>query len=202
MPNKSERSQAGRWIWTAAFAAVVLVPAQAFASEGGGSSWSWYWQVAGGIVNFSLLAYVIIRFGGPKVALFLDARKDRIEKEMSEAARLREEAQTQLDTIEAKMKVLDEERQRLMDDYRAAGNAEKERIIASAEAQAFRIKEEARLTAETETSRARAQVEREMIELSLQMAESTLREQMKPAKQTELIKKTIDSLSALGSSAS
>jgi len=178
------------------------VPAQAFASEGGGSSWSWYWQVAGGIVNFSLLAYVIIRFGGPKVALFLDARKDRIEKEMSEAARLREEAQTQLDTIEAKMKVLDEERQRLMDDYRAAGNAEKERIIASAEAQAFRIKEEARLTAETETSRARAQVEREMIELSLQMAESTLREQMKPAKQTELIKKTIDSLSALGSSAS
>ncbi|PJB36496.1 MAG: hypothetical protein CO108_23165 [Deltaproteobacteria bacterium CG_4_9_14_3_um_filter_63_12] len=202
MPNKSERSQAGRWIWTAAFAAVLLVPAQAFASEGGGSSWSWYWQVAGGIVNFSLLAYVIIRFGGPKVALFLDARKDRIEKEMSEAARLREEAQTQLDTIEAKMKVLDEERQRLMDDYRAAGNAEKERIIASAEAQAFRIKEEARLTAETETSRARAQVEREMIELSLQMAESTLREQMKPAKQTELIKKTIDSLSALGSSAS
>ena len=202
MPSKSERSQAGRWIWTAAFAAVVLVPAQAFASEGGGSSWSWYWQVAGGIVNFSLLAYVIIRFGGPKVALFLDARKDRIEKEMSEAARLREEAQTQLDTIEAKMKVLDEERQRLMDDYRAAGNAEKERIIASAEAQAFRIKEEARLTAETETSRARAQIEREMIELSLQMAESTLREQMKPAKQTELIKKTIDSLSALGSSAS
>ena len=202
MPSKSERSQAGRWIWTAAFAAVVLVPAQAFASEGGGSSWSWYWQVAGGIVNFSLLAYVIIRFGGPKVALFLDARKDRIEKEMSEAARLREEAQTQLDTIEAKMKVLDEERQRLMDDYRAAGNAEKERIIASAEAQASRIKEEARLTAETETSRARAQVEREMIELSLQMAESTLREQMKPAKQTELIKKTIDSLSALGSSAS
>jgi len=202
MPNKSERSQAGRWIWTAAFAAVLLVPAQAFASEGGGSSWSWYWQVAGGIVNFSLLAYVIIRFGGPKVALFLDARKDRIEKEMSEAARLREEAQTQLDTIEAKMKVLDEERQRLMDDYRAAGNAEKERIIASAEAQAFRIKEEARLTAETETSRARAQIEREMIELSLQMAESTLREQMKPAKQTELIKKTIDSLSALGSSAS
>lgn len=201
MPKMSERNQAWRWIWMAAFMAVVLVPAQAFASEGGGSSWSWYWQVAGGIVNFALLVFVIVRFGGPKVSLFLDARKDRLEKEMSEASKLQKQAREQLDSIEAKMKALDEERAHILADYRAAGEAEKQRIIASAESQASRIKEEARLTAETETTRARAQIEREVIELSLQMAEVSLREQMKPAKQTELIKKTIDSISTLDTAA-
>ena len=173
-------------------AALLLSPSLAFASEGGDTGWAWYLQFAGSFVNFAILLYLIVRFGGPKIQASLKARKEKIERDMDEAARLRAEAKEELAGLRARVDKLDEERAALMSDYRKAGEAERDRIIEEAKAQAERIREEAVLASKSESTRARQGLQREILDRAFKEAEAQLKSQA--LDHTRLVDETITAI--------
>jgi len=180
----------------AACTALLLVPSTALAA-GGESDWSWQLQWAGVAVNLALILFLAIKWGGPGIKKFLTNRKDAIDKNIADAEELRQQAEARLDEIEKRMQTLDEERQEILDEYTAIGEAEKERIIEQAEKEADRIKEEARIWSETERAKARVAIERQITDLALELAEEKLREKMQPMAQKKLVDDTIEQLNAL-----
>lgn len=182
-----------------AFTAVLMIPSLALAAEGGSGAWyeAWYFLVAGGAVNLGIYIWILVKFGGPKINSYLKNRKETIEEDMTEAARLREEAESRLDEVQAKIDKFDKERETILAEYRRIGESEKERIIAEAEAQATRIRKEAKLSAETEMVRAQQQIEQQVLEKALELAEKALEERVKPANHNALVDDTVKSLSAL-----
>ncbi|MDX9719786.1 MAG: ATP synthase F0 subunit B [Myxococcota bacterium] len=182
--------------------AIVVLPGVAWASDGGASSWPWYLQFLGAIINFAILLFLLFRFGGPRISAFLEHRQQQLEKQMKESAELRERAQQRLNEIEAQMKDFEQRRERLLEDYRRAGEAEKARIIESAEQQARRIREDAEMAAASERSRASAELEEELARRALRLAEAALREQMQPSRQARVVEQSIEQIEALSASQS
>ncbi len=190
-----------RVVQASTIVAALMLPAVALASGGGGEDGGffsiWYIQLAGSIVNFTILVYLLIRFGGPKMTAFLENRKAIIERDMKEAARVKEEAHAAMDELRTRLDALDEERARILEEYEELGQAEHDRIIKEAQAQAARIAQEARMTAETEAQRARQKMERQVLEEALRLAEETLRKRVQAPQHKTLVDGTLKALSTM-----
>ncbi|MCA9539449.1 MAG: F0F1 ATP synthase subunit B [Myxococcales bacterium] len=138
------------------------------------------------LVNLIILLALLIKFARKPVARGLADRADRIEKDIAEATRLHGEARAMLTEYEGKLAGLEKQADELLAQYRADGEAEKQRIIAEAEAEAERIKREAERTAENEVARARTRLEAEVIDLAIAAAEKAIRAQVGPLEHRRL----------------
>lgn len=175
----------------------LLTPnvALAQADEGG---WSWQLQWLGALLNVTVIAFVIWRFGAPGMRKFLARRKESIDSDIAEAETLRAQAEARLDELEQRIATLDAERQKVLDEYRAIGESERAHIVAQAQRDAERIRRDAQSWSETELSRTRHLVERQITTRALELAEEKLRGEMQPARQKALVDQAIHSLTALG----
>lgn len=173
----------------------LLLPDTAFAA-GGDSDWSWQAQWLGAGINMIVIVFLVVRFARPAFQKFLAARKSRIDADIEEAERLRKEANARLDELETKISELDAERQAILDEYREIGESEQERIIDQAERDADRIRKEAEIWASTERARAQNLIEREIAVMAVELAEQSLRDEMKVMTQKKLVDDTIKQLEA------
>ncbi len=149
--------------------AVLLLPSVALA--GGDAGWARLgWQAA----NLFILLAIIIYFARKPVSNALKTRSENISNEISEASRLHAEAKEMLANYEAKLAGLDDKVETMMNEYKAAGEAEKARLIEEGETEAQRIRQEAERTAQGEFTRARAKVQAEVIERALAEAEKNI----------------------------
>lgn len=173
----------------------LLLPSTAFAA-GGESKWAWYYQWAGAGLNMILIVFLIVKFARPAVQKSLTARKARIDSDIEEAERLRKEAKARLDELEGKISQLDAERDAILSEYREIGEGEQERILAQAERDADRIRKEAEIWSATERARAQNLIEREIAVMAVELAEQSLRDEMKVMTQKKLVDDTIAQLEA------
>jgi F-type H+-transporting ATPase subunit b len=151
------------------FFLALLLPSLALA--GGEAGWSKIgWQAA----NLIILLAIIVRFGRKPIGKALRVRAEVISNEIDEASRLHAEAEALLETYRSKLSGLDDQVEAMMRQFKEAGEAEKAGIIAEGEAEAQRIREDAERTAQSEYTHARAQVQREVIEVALAVAEQSI----------------------------
>jgi F-type H+-transporting ATPase subunit b len=113
-------------------------------------------------------------------------RKAQVTAELEEARRLHEEARALLSQYEGRLARLDAEKSQILSDYRQLGEAERDRIITEAKRQAEKIGKDAELTVQGEVRRARAALEREVVELASGMAEERLRQRLDAREQGAL----------------
>lgn len=165
------------------------------------SGWSWQLQWLGMAVNLLLIGFLVLRFARPGLRRFLEKRKEGIDRDIAEAESLRERAEARLEELETRIASLDAERQRILDEYRALGESEKERIVSQARSDAERIRRDAQTWSETELARARGLVEREITALALTLAEEKLRTELQPQRQRDLVEQAISGLVVYGDSA-
>jgi F-type H+-transporting ATPase subunit b len=139
------------------------------------------------LVNFGILLIILAKFGGPVAKKTAEERSDQIKTALEEAGKLRSEAQAKLTEYEGKLKDADQQITKLVDDLRADAAAEKERIVANAEAQAKAMQKDAeqRINAEIET--ARAALAREVARAATAAAEQLLRSKATPADHAKLV---------------
>ena len=160
----------------------LLMPALAFASEGGpGGGMGWK------LFNFAILAaglyYVWIKY----IKTALEQRTVDIEKAIENAKTLKSEAEAKKVEYEAKLALLDKRVGEIEQELKLEGEAEKKRIIAEAEVNAARLKEDAKLTAAQEIKKARAEIHREVASYSVEMAAEILKKEIKGEDQERLV---------------
>jgi F-type H+-transporting ATPase subunit b len=192
MNRKSALSRATVFFLTASVALLPAAAALASAEEGGGGvDWmGWVWKV----VNFAILIFVLVKFGGPAFRSFLQKRTEAIEKSLEEARQARELAEKALAEVQERLKYKDAEIQEIIDAAKLSGEKEREALIKEGEKMSARIIEQARANMEFELKQAREAVKAEAVGLAIELAENKLKEKMTPAEQKRLIEEALDRL--------
>ncbi|MBZ0120396.1 MAG: hypothetical protein K8H88_25620 [Sandaracinaceae bacterium] len=143
-------------------------------------------EVLATVVNFLLLCAILVFLARKPLTEYLRARRLQIEEGLVEAARLKEEAERKHAEYSERLEQMDEELERMRKEMVQAGEAERDRIIAEAEARAARMRREAQFVIDQRVKQLRADLTREAIEAAVGAAEALLRDATTPQDQKQL----------------
>lgn len=168
-----------------------------WASGEGAEHDSGFGALAWSILNFAILIFILYRFGVKKVYGYLKKRQDEIKSKLETAEKARNEAEEKAGIYREKLESIEKEIQQIIAGVKEDGEAEKKRIIESAQDASRQIKLEARKAAEEEFKRASAMLREEMVSLSVQLAEEIVRRNLTPDDQHRLVKQYLDQITEL-----
>jgi F-type H+-transporting ATPase subunit b len=148
----------------------------------------------GPVFNFLVFLFLITFFGGPRIRSYLVSRRQQIAGDLAEAQRLREEAQAKHDEFTQRLAQLDQEMEQIRQEMVKAGEAERDRIVAEAEAKSARVRRETRFVIEQQMKQLREDLTREAVEAAVGAADQALREKITSADQERLAKQYLETL--------
>jgi F-type H+-transporting ATPase subunit b len=122
------------------------------------------------LLNTAILFYLIIRFGRRPLSDALKKRKTSIMQGIQDASRMKDEAQRRLAEYEEKLAHTDQEIERVRREMRAAGEAERARILVEAKERRARMERDAQQLIEQEIKAARQEITREMVASAVKSA--------------------------------
>jgi len=150
----------------------------------------------GPIVNFLILlaiGYMALRRAiNPALA----SRRAAIESELNEASRLRTEAEGMHAEYTARLAGLEAEIERIKGDFVRAGETERDRIVADAQAKAARMRQDGADTVAQEFKALREDLRRVAVLAAATAAEATVRQSINAADQSRLADEFVASLEA------
>jgi len=141
------------------------------------------WQ----LVNFGVLVFLLVKFGGPPVTKALQARHDQIKVDLASAAEARAAAQARFEKQEQRLAALEHEIAAITASIKQEAEAEKARLIAVAEERAKRIREESEFIIEQQVKQAEEDLRREVAAAAVALAEKIVRSQVGAGDQQRLI---------------
>lgn len=128
--------------------------------------------------NFIVFAAILIKLAVRPAKEFFASRAQSIAQSLEELEAKKQAAEAALAAAESRLKEVEKERERLIQQFVAEGELEKAAILKKAEMVAQRIKEMARMTIEAETKRAAQELKREVAEEATRLAEKMIREKL------------------------
>ena len=147
------------------------------------------------LINFGILMIMYYSLGKKPIAEALKNRRASVSKEIEEAQKMRAEAEARALKYQQKLRDLEGELIETRSALKAAGEAERDRIVREAEEKAGRMERDAKFLVEQELKQMRAELTREAVEMAVAAAEEMLRKRITPADQERLAE---DYLSQLG----
>ena len=164
---------------------VLLWAGVVWASEGGASKWPDFWYR---VLNFVLMAGILVFVARKPIREFFAKRTQTIATTLTELEAKKKEAEKTYQGYKQRLAELDKETARILDEYRAQGEAEKTRIIAAAEKSAAEIRAQADRAIQQEIAGATLALKREVAELSVGAAEKVLKERIGKEDHQRLVK--------------
>jgi F-type H+-transporting ATPase subunit b len=169
----------------AAFLLLLESPSPLLASEGGELP---------RIVNFAVLATVLVLVLRKPLADFLNAKTTQIREQLQEARSRETNAEVERKRAQELLASLDQEVQKAKDEARRAAQAEKERILRTAEQEAARIRAIAKKEIDAEVEAGRRRLFARATELSVDLAQKKIASSMTDADRDRLIDRSVDIL--------
>jgi len=174
-----------------------LFTALAYAAEEGGEhvafTWKdWFWPV----INFAVLAVILVYFTRKPFAEYFKKRTELIEKSLREATEAKELAQKTLNEVKARLANTDREIEEILNSARKAGEKDKESIIADGEKLKEKIIEQAKANIDFELQKAKEKIKSEAALMALELAEKQIKEKLGQKEQEALIDDYIKRLEA------
>jgi F-type H+-transporting ATPase subunit b len=178
------------------FVMVLALSAATFASsaegEGGGHSiMGTVWQ----IINFAVLVAILV-YGIKKADLkgLLRKRSEDIRNGIEEARQAKEMAEKALAEVEERLKLKDQEIEKIIAQARASGEREREAAMEDGKRMSEQILEQAKTNIQFELEQARAAIKAEAVELAMELAAKKIGERMTPDEQKKLIEESLAKL--------
>lgn len=148
------------------------------------------------IVNFAILVAGYYLLGKRPIAAALQSRRDSIAKQIEEADRMRREAEERAKIYQAKLDRLEDEVRTAREALVRAGEAERDRIVAEAQANAERMRKDADFIVEQEMKQIRQDLWRETLHTAIDAAEELLRRRVTLADHERLAEDYLTDLGA------
>lgn len=167
--------------------ALVLLGAGAAWAAGGHYSDAMVKELYYRIMNFSVLVVVLVVLARKPLKKGLSDRAQGIKDELADLESRKAKAAAELAEVEKRLKDAEGDRETIVADFRAQGEKERAKIIAAAEDSATRIKAQAQFTIDQETAVAKAELRKEVAQLSAALAEDLLRQKITAEDQTRLV---------------
>lgn len=138
-------------------------------------------------LNFGVLVFILVKFGGPAINKALSARHTQLKADLASAETARAEAEARLARQEARLAALEQEIADIQSGVKQEAEAEKARLIALAEERAKRIREETTFALDQQVKEAEANLRREVALAAVQAAEQIVRKSMDGRDQQRLV---------------
>jgi F-type H+-transporting ATPase subunit b len=150
------------------------------------------------LLNFGVLIFVLVKFGGPAIGKALAARHQQLKADLAAASAARAEAEARLAQQEARLAALEQEIEGIRTGVKAEAEAEKTRLIAMAEERAKRIREETTFVLEQQVKEAEERLRREVALASVNLAEQMVKKSLVAADQQRLVDTFVTDVAAPG----
>jgi F-type H+-transporting ATPase subunit b len=144
-------------------------------------------------INFALL--VIILFVALKkvgIKQFFVSRTEEIKKKLEELKSGKEEAEKKYRELEKRLQEFDEKKKDMIEQFRAEGLAEKERIVNEARSRVNQILQQTEATIQQEIQAARDRIKGEVLALTTRQAEEIIAREMTEKDQDTLVNDFIE----------
>jgi len=149
-------------------------------------------------INFALLViilFVVIR--KTSIKDFFANRREEIKNNFEELNRKKELAEKRYQELAQKLKEFEASRQKIIEEYKAEGVAEKDKIIAEAGQRAKQILEQAEMTIQREIQAAGDKLKREVLDSAARKAQEIIVKELKESDQDQLVDEFIKSVEKL-----
>lgn len=143
---------------------------------------------------FLVLLLVMSKFAYPAIKKGMDARTERIRTEIDEADKLKAEAAATLAQHQASVADAKNEANRIIEEARTAAEAVRTDILARAEAEANEVKAKGREDVEAGKARAIAELQSQVGDLTIALAEKVVEKSLDDATNRQLIDNYISNL--------
>jgi len=186
--------KAARALLVLLFCAVFVAPVLASSEEGGAVSpenttLGWIFRIINFLILFGGLAYLMR--GAPA---FFRGRAERIVSAITEARRVKEEADRELQTAQSKLARLDQEVVEMRAAAKQDGVAEAERIRGLAREEEGKVQRAALLEIEAAERAARMELKAAAARLAVERAEAIVKGRMTPETQAALVRAFVENL--------
>jgi F-type H+-transporting ATPase subunit b len=152
------------------------------------------------LLNFGVLLFLLIYFGGKAMNKSLRARHEQLKAELAEAARLREEAQQRALEQGRRLADLEKELSALRASMRMDAEREQARMIEGAQERAKKIQEEMRFQLDQQVKEAELLLRAEVANASVKLAEELVRKSVDPLDQRRLAQEFVAGFDGQGPS--
>ena len=144
-------------------------------------------------INFTLLViilFVVLKKVGIKQ--FFVSRSEEIKKRLEELKRGKEEAERKYRELEKRLQEFEGKKKEIIEQFKAEGLAEKERIVNEAQLRVGQILEQAEATVQQEVEAARDRLKGEVLALATRQAEEIIAREMTDKDQDRLVNDFIE----------
>lgn len=148
------------------------------------------------VMNFGVLAIGLFLLMRKPVSQALNSRISGIKEQLSELEEKKQAAEKQLAEYTEKFSSLEQETEKLIEDYIRQGNEAKARIIDEAKKAAVKLEEQARRNIEHEFQQAKLELQREIMEKALKKSEEILRDKITAKDQEKLVDEYLEKVVA------
>ncbi len=143
-------------------------------------------------LNFSILAFLLVKFLRKPIAGALKGRTESIRAAFEELEAKRADAERKYAEYEAKLSTMDEQAKRILKSFTEQGESEKEKIIAQAHEAAERIKAQAEFYVQQELAKAKTELQTEVADMAVKMAEDLIRKNLNEKDHHRLISEYLE----------
>lgn len=148
------------------------------------------------VMNFGVLAIGLFLLLRKPVSQALNSRISGIKEQLSELEEKKQAAEKQLAEYTEKFSHLEQETEKLIEDYIRQGNEAKARIIDEAKKAAEKLEEQARRNIDHEFKKAKLELQREIMEKALQKSEEIIKNKITAKDQEKLVDEYLEKVVA------
>ncbi|HEY3095412.1 MAG TPA: F0F1 ATP synthase subunit B [Acidimicrobiia bacterium] len=156
-------------------------------------------EIIWGGAAFLVLLLVMWKYALPPVRNMMKRREERIREDLERAERARVEAEEEREQYRRQLADARNEAARILEEARQAGDGVKRQIRSQAEAEAAEIRARAQEDARLAAERAGAELQRQVADLSIDLAERIVERNLDRETQLALVESYIDQVSGNGS---
>ncbi|WP_424450052.1 F0F1 ATP synthase subunit B [Pseudodesulfovibrio tunisiensis] len=177
------------YVILAALATVALFATMAAASDGHGELFTAakVKDYALRMINLLIFLGILWKFAGSKIKEFFVGRRDQIKQDLDDLQNRQAEAEKKLKEVESGIANMEQEKQAILSEAKAQGEAMKEAIIAKAEKDAAALAEQAKRTAANEATAAIDAIRAEMADMVIEAAERIVQEKLSDKDHDKLV---------------
>lgn len=148
------------------------------------------------VLNFGVLLFVLIKFGGGAVNKALQARHEQLKADLQEAARVRAVAEQRAKDQEKRLANIEAEIAAMLASMRTDADGERARIVAAAEDRARRIQDETRFQLDQQVKEAELRFRAEVARAAVKAAQALLERSVGPGDEQRLAQSFVAELGA------
>lgn len=144
-------------------------------------------QIFFAVFNFLLVAFLLVKFAGPKISSGLNEMNETNRRKIEAAEQAQTEASKELESYRSKLSNVDAEFKGIVDQAKTVAAQTARSLEATAQADAERLRSHAAQEIERERSIASQLIQRSLWQQALEAAKLEMRRQMNPDLQQQLV---------------